>query len=207
MADNSSNSTNKLKEEAKQNILDKDGIVAESTSVEVELIQTPNNVTSRKRTSSSGKERWSKLSQSVTKSEAISEDTKRVMAAYHALDDLTVLPTKMQLWSHQDAKSNTLIIVLPAVVTALWLAIPLNPWGYEKWNEQNIGMYVIYASIYAIFQSLSFTQFFNSIMPLSKLHQLAIAIFVAASVIVIAWVSGLVVGCDVTGSVRRRPDM
>ena len=139
MADNSSNSTNKLKEEAKQNILDKDGIVAESTSVEVELIQTPNNVTSRKRTSSSGKERWSKLSQSVTKSEAISEDTKRVMAAYHALDDLTVLPTKMQLWSHQDAKSNTLIIVLPAIVTALWLAIPLNPWGYEKWNEKNIG--------------------------------------------------------------------
>ncbi len=194
MADNSSNSTNKLKEEAKQNILDKDGIVAESTSVEVELIQTPNNVTSRKRTSSSGKERWSKLSQSVTKSEAISEDTKRVMAAYHALDDLTVLPTKIQLWSHQDAKSNTLIIVLPAVVTALWLAIPLNPWGYEKWNEQNIGMYVIYVSVYAIFQSLCFTQFFNSIMPLSKLHQLAIAIFVAASVIVIAWVSGLVVG-------------
>ena len=31
-------------------------------------------------------------------------------------------------------------------------------------------------------------------MPLSKLHQLAIAIFVAASIIVIAWVSGLVVG-------------
>ena len=94
MADNLSNSTNKLKEEAKQNILDKDGIVADSTSVEVELIQTPNNVTSRKHTSSSGKERWSKLSQSVTKSEAISEDTKRVMAAYQSLDDLTVLPTK-----------------------------------------------------------------------------------------------------------------
>eukprot|EP00943_MAST-04B_sp_MAST-4B-sp1_P000989 g989.t1 len=193
MADNSSTPTDKVEVGAKQNILDKNGIT-DFTSIEVELIQKPTNSTSPKRKRSSAKQKWSNIRESISKSEAISEDTKRFIEAYRSLDDLTVIPTQIHLWTHQDAKSITLIIALPAVVTALWLAIPLNPWGYEKWNEQNIGMYAIYASVYAIFQSLSFTQFFNSIMPLSKLHQLAIAIFVATSVIVIAWVSGLVVG-------------
>ena len=140
------------------------------------------------------KRKWINLRESVSRSEAISDDTKRFMEAYHALDDLTVIPTKTRLWSHQNAKSNVLILLVPAAVTALWLCIPLNPWYYEQWRNDNLILYGVYAFVYAIFQGLCITQFFNSVMPLSKCHQLAISTFVATATIALAFISGLVVG-------------
>eukprot|EP00944_MAST-04C_sp_MAST-4C-sp1_P000645 g645.t1 len=158
----------------------------------IELVERDSSYPARKL--SSGKRKWINLRESVRRSEAISDDTKRIMEAYHALDDLTVIPTKTRLWSHQNAKSNLLILLVPAAVTALWLCIPLNPWYYEQWRNDNLILYGVYAFVYAIFQGLCITQFFNSVMPLSKCHQLAIATFVATATIALAFISGLVAG-------------
>ena len=188
------NSGNSVVEHAPQGVEDK----TPATDVtSVELVETPHGASGDslpRRRLSSGKRKWISLRESVSRSEAISDDTKRIMEAYHALDDLTVMPTKTTLWTHQNAKSTGLILLVPATVTALWLCIPLNPWYYEQWRDENVLLYGIYAFVYAIFQGLCITQFFNSVMPLSKCHQLAIATFVATATIALAFVSGLIAG-------------
>eukprot|EP00945_MAST-04E_sp_MAST-4E-sp1_P003048 g3048.t1 len=160
----------------------------DSTAVEVEL--TVEQPATPKRKSS----RWRSMSSVITHSTAISEDTKRIMDAFHALDDLTVEPEQGHIWKDHGYRLVALVVVLPSVASAAWMAIPLNPWKEETWGEKQINMYIIFSAIYTFFLGLGATQFFNAIMPLTRCIQVVMAVTVSVTVIVGAFISGLVVG-------------
>ena len=139
--------------------------------------------------------RWSSVKAVLHKSSAISDDTKRIMIAFHALDDLTVLPENLsEKWSYQNSKSSLLIVALPSLMAAAWMAIPLNPWNETTWGEKQISVYMAFSIIYTFFLGLNISQFFNAVMPLSKLHQFLLAIIVSVTVVIAAYIAGAVRG-------------
>ena len=102
-----------------------------STAVEVEL--TVEQPATPKRKSS----RWRSMSSVITHSTAISEDTKRIMDAFHALDDLTVEPEQGHIWKDHGYRLVALVVVLPSVAYAAWTQTIPNQCSALKTRASN----------------------------------------------------------------------